>query len=186
MKAPAFVSISQQLSTTEKKWFAVRTQLRCEKKVWASLSESEIEAYLPIQKYTRKWGRRIAHVEKPLINNYIFVKITRKEYVAVLDTQFVYSFVKFGDQILEIPESEISIIKAVIGEFADVEVQDFDIQEGEEIEIVGGQLTGVKAKLVEKKGRNKVLIQLNSVGFGLLVDIDIKYIRRLRTIGMAR
>ncbi|MBL7830793.1 MAG: UpxY family transcription antiterminator [Saprospiraceae bacterium] len=185
MQPVQFKSLSHQISDTEKQWFAIRTQLKCEKKVLHFLTLKSIETYLPIQKYTRRYGRRIALVEKPLINNYLFVKISRKDYVAVLDTQFVFGFVKFGDQLLHIPEQEILFIKKVIGEFHDIELNDEEIAEGAEIEIIGGQLTGLKAKLVERKGKNKVLIELQSVGVGLLIDIDARFIQRTQKLKIA-
>ena len=178
-------SISIHLSSIEKQWFAIRTQLRCEKRVLHYLEMKEVEAFLPLQKYTRKWGRRIAQVEKPLINNYVFVKITLSDYLKVIDTQFVYGFVKFGDQIVNIPESEINFIKKVIGEYNDIEIQSEDILTGDEIEIIGGELTGLKAKLVEKKGKNKVLVELQSVGVGLLIDIDARYIQKTQKLKLA-
>ena len=185
MSLPQFKSISHQLPVTDKQWFAIRTQLKCEKKVLQFLELKGIEVYLPIQKYTRKWGRRIAQVEKPLINNYIFVKITRSDYLSVIDTQFVFGFVKFGDQILHIPDREFNFIKKVIGEYHDIEVQDEEILAGEEIEIVGGQLTGLKARLVERKGKNKVLVELQTIGVGLLLDIDARYIQRTQKLKLA-
>lgn len=179
MQAAQFKSISHQLPIAEKQWYAIRTQLNCEKKVCTAFETKDIEVYLPLQKNIRKYGRRRVEVEKPLIRNYVFVKISRNEYIPILDTQFVYGFVKFGDRLNAIPEQEINFIKTIIGEYDNLEIQDEQIAIGEEIEIIGGHLTGLRARLTERKGKNKVLIELQAVGVGLLLDVEAKYIRRL-------
>jgi len=67
----------------------------------------------------------------------------------------------------------------IVGEYQDFEVEQSEIAVGEEIEIIGGLLTGLKARMTERKGRNKVLVELQSVGVGLLLDVEEKYIRRI-------
>jgi len=179
MQVAQFRSISEQLPIADKQWYAIRTLLNCEKKVAGFLSEISVEHYLPLQQYTRIYGRRKANVTKPLIRNYLFVKIIRRDYIKILDTQFVLGFVKFGDQINAIPEREIDFIRLIVGEYQDFEVEQSEIAVGEEIEIIGGLLTGLKARMTERKGRNKVLVELQSVGVGLLLDVEEKYIRRI-------
>ena len=148
---------SLSIPVEKKQWFAVRTQLKCEKQVSVFLSRAGIECYLPLQRYTRQWGRRKVEVELPLISNYIFVNIDRSEYRKVLETEFVYGFLSFGGHLSAIPECELLLLKRILGEYKDIDVKSLEFEEGEEIEIVAGKLTGLRAKLVQQKGKNKVL-----------------------------
>jgi transcription antitermination factor NusG len=61
---------------TTKKWFAIYTRPRWEKKVHKLLEEKGIECYCPLNKVHRKWSDRIKIVEEPLFKSYVFVKLT--------------------------------------------------------------------------------------------------------------
>ena len=97
-------SYENHLDNHEARWFAVYTRFKREKVVKRALQEKGITSYLPIQKLTRHYTRKVKHVEMPLISCYIFTKITKKEYVRVLETQDVVNFVKFSPTSLLSPK----------------------------------------------------------------------------------
>ena len=72
------------LDTSEARWFAVYARYKREKVVAQRLQEKGIECYLPLQRLTRYYTRKVKQVELPLISGYLFTKITKKEYVPVL------------------------------------------------------------------------------------------------------
>ena len=78
MNQTLFNSPSLSIPVEKRQWYAIRTQLKCEKQVALNLQRANIDYYLPLQHYTRKWGRRIVEVEIPLISNYIFVNIFKR------------------------------------------------------------------------------------------------------------
>ncbi|MEK7255619.1 MAG: transcription termination/antitermination NusG family protein, partial [Bacteroidota bacterium] len=78
--------IESHLDGVEPKWFAVYTRYKSEKVVQRLLQNKKIESYLPLQRVTRRYTRKIKHHDIPLISCYIFVKIVRAEYVPVLET----------------------------------------------------------------------------------------------------
>ena len=86
------------LDTEEKRWFAVYTRYKREKIVVQRLREKRIEAYVPLQELTRYYTRKIKKVQLPLISCYVFVKITKEQYVPVLETQDIVSFIKFNKE----------------------------------------------------------------------------------------
>ena len=99
------------LHTSEPRWFAVYTKYKREKLVSKYLVDKGIVSYLPLQKVTRMYTRKIKKVELPLINCYIFVCITREQYVRVLETPDVVHFVKIAKDLISIPEKEIDILR---------------------------------------------------------------------------
>ena len=179
MNQPNYNSPSASIPENTPQWYAIRTQLKCEKQVATFLDRADVNAYLPLQQYTRKWGRRVVDVQIPLISNYIFVNITRADYVKVLQTEYVYGFIKFGGQLIPIPEREIDLIKRILGEYKNIDVQSLEFEEGEEIEIIAGKLTGLKGKLVKKEGKNKVLVELQNIGLGLYLTVELGMIQKI-------
>ena len=180
MNQPNFNSPSASISEDIPQWYAVRTQLKCEKQVATFLKRADIKAYLPLQQYTRKWGRRVVEVEIPLISNYIFVNITRPEYVKVLQTEYIYGFIKFGGQLISIPDREIDLVRRILGEYKNIDVQTLEFEEGEDIEIIAGKLTGMKGKLIQKKGKKQVLVELQNIGVGLYLTVELGMIQKLK------
>ena len=86
--------IVNHLHETEPRWFAVHTRSRSEKFVQRMLTKKGVHAYLPLQKLMRRYTRSTRMVEKPLINCYVFVLITKQHYLPVLETENVAGFVK--------------------------------------------------------------------------------------------
>ena len=58
----------------------------------------------------------------------------------------------------------------------DLQVEEISFQEGQAVEIIGGNLTGVHGLMVAKKGKNFV-VQLDHIGWGLHMEIDPALVR---------
>lgn len=166
------------LSDEEARWFAVYTKFKREKLVQKQLRERGIEVYLPLQSFTRRYQRKIKHVELPLISCYIFTKITKQQYVPVLETPDVVHFVKIAKDLIAIPDSEIEIMKRVVGEGQEVEVQEGSYQMGDEVEIIGGNLTGLKGWLVNAENEKNLVIELENLGYSLRMTVDPTLLRK--------
>lgn len=167
------------LDQQDAKWFAVYTKYKREKLVVKTLQEKGIHAYVPIQKVTRHYTRKINRVELPLINCYIFTKITKPEYVPVLETQDVIQFVKFSKNLIAIPEREIDLMKRITGENIALEVdQNTNYQVGDEVEIIAGNLTGLRGKLL-RTGKKNFLVNLQNIGFSLRMEINPKFLQKI-------
>ena len=163
-----------------KKWFAVYTKYKCEKLVLDRLIKKDIETYLPLLQKTRKYGKRIRHNSVPLINCYVFVKIATTEITKVLETENVISFLKIGNEMIAIPNAEINILKKVVGEIKeDIELNTEGIEIGETVEIISGNLTGMKGSFLGKSSKKNFQIELNHIGYNLLIQVDPSILRRV-------
>lgn len=174
------LTYQNDLSAPTAKWFAVLTRVKAEKAVCQSLTTQRIANYIPLQKVTRIYTRKRRTVMIPLIYRYIFVHIVKDEYVKVLETQYVESFVKFNKQIISIPDHEIEWLQRVTGEVNDYTLENRPYAPGEPVEVVYGNLTGLKGKLIKTLGKSELLIELDHIGFGLRIQIDPLHVRRLR------
>jgi len=177
---PAEQEFENHLHLTEARWFAVYTGYKREKKVVELLTKKGIAAYVPLQHLTRHYTRKTRQVELPLISCYVFVKITQPQYVPVLETQFVQRFLKIRRNLLAIPEAEIDLLRRIVGELTDIEVETTGFHQGDEVEVIAGQLTGLRGVLVEKRGRQKLVIALKTMGYDLMMEVNPGHLRKLQ------
>lgn len=168
------------LDEKEAKWFAVRTGFKHEKQVANWLDRKGIEHYLPLLKVTKFYKSKVKHLELPLINCYIFVKITKQEYVPVLETLGVTGFVKIAKNLLSIPEVEMDILRRVVGETDNLEVEACGFRLGAEVEIIGGNLTGLRGTLIEQKSDKNFVIELERIGCALLMEVPTSQLQIIR------
>lgn len=177
VKAYTTNSIVCDLCESEYRWFAIYTKYKGEKHVIKSLLKKGIEAYTPLLRTTKKYNRKIKTYDVPLLNCYVFVKITKKEYIQVLETLHVNGYVKIKNDLVAIPQREIDLMKRVVGELEDVKIAEGQYKVGVEVEVVSGNLTGLKGHLINIKGKNDFVINLEKSGFQLLVNIDPALLR---------
>lgn len=162
-----------QLDPVEPRWFAINTRFKCEKLAFKQLVRKGISAYLPLQKHTRRYTRKIRTVELPLISCYLFVKITKGEYVPVLETENVQGFVRFAKNLIAIPEREIDLMRRILGESWEVQAEKTTFVEGDEVEVAVGNLLGMRGTLVEVKDQKpQVLVELERLGYTLRISVD--------------
>ena len=154
-----------------KKWFAVYTRPRWEKKVHKLLEEKGIESYCPLNKVHRKWSDRIKIVDEPLFKSYVFVKVNEDEKTQVRMTQGVVNFIYWLGKPAVIKEKEIDTIKKFLNDHNDVEVRAIDVKEGKKIMVQSGILMG-KEGTVKKVMNKKVEVIIESIGFVLSAYID--------------
>lgn len=163
-----------------KQWYAIYTKSRTEKKVSELLTERGIDHYLPLQKVLRQWSDRRKWVHIPLFNSYIFVYITPKDFLRVLETQGVVCFIKFNNAFPPIPEYQINNLKIILGSSEKFEISYDEFEIGEKVEIDSGKFKGLKGRLVEWRGKTRVLVHIDSINQNLIVDIHPVMLKRVR------
>lgn len=169
--------MEQNINFSLKKWFAVYTRPRFEKKVKEELIKQDIECYLPTQKVLSFWKDRKKWIEKVLFTSYIFVKITKKDFFKVLNTDGVVKFISIGKQACEIQEKQIETIKLLIENNFAIITETYEFNIGEEVEIIAGGLKGIKGKLTDYKGKQKVVLTIDAINTCMLVEIENKYLK---------
>jgi transcription antitermination factor NusG len=174
-------TVVNHLHDSEPRWFAVHTRSKSEKFVQRMLIKKGILAWLPLQKLMRRYTRSTRLTEKPLINCYVFVKITKDQYVPVLETENVAGFVKFSKNLIAIPESEIDILKKItLEDGLDVEAVKGSFSEGDPVEIAAGNLAGLKGRVVKSEGKRKFQVELNYLFHSLLITVDAAFLEKTR------
>lgn len=154
-----------------RKWYAVYTKPRWEKKVHALLLEKGMECYCPLNKVHRKWSDRIKVVEEPLFKSYVFVRVNEEEKTPVRMINGVVNFVYWEGRPAIIKDKEILLIRKFLNEYEDVEVRQLDLAPDDTVVVNQGVLMGKKGT-VKRVLRKKVEVLIESIGFTLTAYID--------------
>lgn len=162
-----------------RKWYAVYTKSRWEKKVYRLLQEKGIESYCPLNKVYRKWSDRMKVVEEPLFKSYVFVRVTELEKVPVRMTNGVMNFVYWLGKPAIVKDREIETIKLFLKDYEQIEVIPVSLQPGQEINIPSGIFMGEQAR-VEKVKKNYVIVTIKSLGYQLRASIKRTDVLRSR------
>ncbi len=165
-------SYENHLDQEEARWFAIYTPYKREKLVCRQLQKKGITAYLPVKKLVRRYTRKVRQVELPLISCYVFIKIVKRDYIPVLETEQVLGFVKFSGNLIAIPEEEMDLMKRVLGEGIEVNAEQKNYVEGDWVEVLTGNLAGTTGRLCQIKGKKQFLVDLNFLGYTLQINID--------------
>lgn len=160
------------------KWYALYTSPRAEKQVYSRLVQKNIPVYLPLQSKLQQWSDRKKWVEVPLINSYIFIQSDLADYYDILSTYGVLKFISFNGQPAEIRESDIDLIKASLANYKDIEVAyEGELEKGTQVEIMAGPFRGLNGSLVSYKGKKLIAVQVEQLGFSLVVNLPANIIK---------
>jgi transcription antitermination factor NusG len=162
----------KKIEKNESRWFAVSTRYKSEKQVKKFLDMKNVECFLPLIPKTKRYLRKVKHYEVPLINCYIFVKITLGEYLKVLETPNVNYFIKNGEFVQPIPEKEINVLKKLTGVTNDIVSEKINFEKGKKVLISSGPLVGVPARLVDKKNKWEYIIEFEHIGIQLRMSVN--------------
>lgn len=156
------------------KWYAVYTNPRAEKKAHAALLAKGINSYLPLLRRLRQWSDRKKWVEEPLFKSYLFVYISPKDYIRVLNTPGIVRYVTFEGQAVPVPQRQIDAIRFYLNENAPEEIPDpASLAPGRQVEVIRGPLMGLAGELVALKGQQKVRIKIDALGQFLNLTIPL-------------
>ena len=154
-----------------KKWLAVYTRPRWEKKVNRMLLEKGLECYCPLNKVKRKWSDRVKTVEEPLFKSYVFVKVSNEDRSAVRMTPGAINFVYWNGKPAVIREKEITAIRRFLDEYENVEVQQTDLQVNQYVRVTAGTLMDQEGMLLALRHKT-AKVAIESLGFLLIAYID--------------
>lgn len=168
-KTPTFAAMKSIVE--ERPWYVIQTRSRFEKKCTDCLSKNGISVYLPLQKKRSVWSDRIKEVETPLFPGYLFVQFSEDERYSILNTPGVVRFISFGGKYATITTQQIEAVQKAISSDLEVEVVNVVFEPGQQVLITSGPFKDNYARLVRHNGKGKLLLTLDSIGRGILLEI---------------
>ena len=154
-----------------KKWFALYTRPRWEKKVAESLTRSKIENYCPINKVMRQWSDRKKIVHEPLFTSYVFVNVSEKEHLHLKQVGGVVNLVHWLGKPAVIADHEIETIKRFLSEHTNVLLQKTPINISDRVRVLSGPLMAHEGQVLSVKNRTAKIV-LPSLGYLMYVEVD--------------
>ncbi|NBB88238.1 MAG: UpxY family transcription antiterminator [Bacteroidetes bacterium] len=170
---------TESVKPTSQVWLAVRVIPRREKHIVKVLQRKGMESWIPLEEKIRRYKRKVRKVELPLITQYVFVNTSTRNLGEILSVDGVIDFVRPSGEISPIPEEEIILLKRVVGEANVVEVEAGTWEKGDEVEIIAGQLTGLKGRLEEWRGKKRLGISMPQFAHTMIIEVPIKALRKL-------
>ena len=162
--------------SNEKKWYALYTKPRWEKKIHKLLQQKGIESYCPLNKVRRQWTDRIKVIEEPLFKSYIFVKVEESMKTEVRYVDGVLNYVYWNGKPAVVKDEEIIEIKKFMSEYEDVEVHTIVVKPADEVIINAGIMMGASGRILRVMGNNVVEVRIESLGFMLTAKFEKKNI----------
>lgn len=161
-----------------KRWYAVYTKSRFEKKVAEELEKKKVEHYMPLQKSLKQWSDRKKYVEEPLFKSYIFVRVSNQDYLEVLATNGVVCYVTIGKEKIAIPDCQIEAVRTYLGEQTiDKTINYFE--EGNEVEVAFGSLKGLRGQLVDAKDSRKLIVQIDAINQNITLTLAAHLLKKV-------
>lgn len=160
------------------KWYAVYTRPCWERKVAHLLTKKQIENYCPLQKSYRQWSDRRKIVYDPLFKSYVFIHVSVKEQVPVLQTDGVLNIVSYLGGPAVIRDEEIELVRRFLNDYKNVQVHKLDLQVNDHVRINRGPLTTRTGTVLLVKSKT-VKVLLPSLGFAMTAEVEMGSIEKL-------
>ena len=163
----------------QKKWYAVYTHPKWEKKVVASLAAQNIEQYCPLQRSVRQWADRKKVVYEPFFTSYVFVHIGLLEQVPVRQTPGVLNFVNVLNRPAVIQDKEMENLQSFLKKYEYVPIEKVPLKVNDTVEVLQGALECREGKIVEVM-HQYVKVVLPSLGCALVARLSIRDVVKLQ------
>lgn len=154
-----------------RRWYAVYTKPRWEKKVHSLLEQKGLESYCPLNKVRRKWSDRYKIVEEPLFKSYVFVRITESQKMSIRLVSGIVNFVYWLGKPAVIKNEDIEKILRFLNEYPHVEVEVMDgLEKGARVLIKKGVFMDQSARIISDRNKWAVL-EIDSLGCKLIAQL---------------
>jgi transcription antitermination factor NusG len=159
-----------------KRWLALYTRPKAEKKLQHYLLQRGISHYLPLNRVKKKWSDRYKWVEEPLFKGYIFVEITDNERFDVLNIPGAVRFVSFNGSPAPIRASDIDFLKKLLETDYEISTMATPLATGSKVLIDRGPLTGYYGTLIQYEGNKKVKVDVEHLEYSLVISIPLNFL----------
>lgn len=159
------------MDTNSKRWYAVYTRPRWEKKVADLLVKKHIENYCPLNKVVRQWADRKKIILEPLFTSYVFVHVSTLEHLAIKQTDGIMNFVYWLGQPAVIRDEEIEAVKQFLDEYQNVQLEKINVNMHDRVRISSGPLMAQEGDVIEVRSKT-VKVQLPSLGYALTAEVE--------------
>lgn len=154
-----------------KKWFALYTRPRWEKKVAEILTRRKIENYCPLNKVVRQWSDRKKVIQEPLFTSYVFVRVSEPDVTSLKRFNGVINPVYWLGKPAVIRDSEIDTVRKFLSEYSNIKLEKTPVNVHDKIRVLSGPLMDLEGKVLSI-ANNTVKITLPSLGYMMFAELE--------------
>lgn len=153
-------------------WYAASTRANHEKNAAEHLAARSVEHFLPLYESVRRWKDRRVRLQMPLFPGYVFVHISLRDRLQVLQIPSVASLVSFNGIPAALSETEIETLKAGLEHGVHALPHPY-LKAGKRVRITTGPLEGLEGIVVREKNPLRFVISLDLIQRSVAVEIDL-------------
>ena len=152
----------------DRRWCALHTRARHEKKVDAACAALRLPAYLPLRIHRTFSGGKVNTFLLPMFPGYVFAAVGPGEITHLKRTGSVAQRIEAADE----PALLRDLGNVLLVERAAVEAAEAQrLEPGQKVTVMAGPLAGVTGVVVRYKNRTRLQISVGAIGQGVLVDV---------------
>ena len=151
------------------KWYVFYLRSRHEKKVITELEKQNILSYLPLRKVLKQYSDRKKWVEEPVFKSYVFIKTFHDNLYNLVQIPGIVTWVRYAGLPATIREDHLDLIRKLIQNNTEFEIQETRYKVGDEITLTQGPFIGHKGHILQIRGKNRFLIVLDNLNLTLVV-----------------
>lgn len=151
-------------------WYAAYTHARHEKKVALQLEQRKIEYFLPLYRSVRQWKDRRKELDLVLFPGYVFVHLSLREKLRVLQLPGVVNFVCFNGQPAALRTADVEALRSALSQGMQAEHHPY-LSAGRRVRVMNGPLAGAEGILVRVKNNCRIVISMDAIARSVAVEI---------------
>lgn len=155
----------------ERLWLAAYTRARYECAVARQLERKQVEFLLPTYTRMARWSDRLKRVLAPLFPNYIFVHVSSKERLQVLQTAGVVSVVSVAGKPAVLRDDEITMLRTCMARPNQVEPHPF-LRIGQRVRVKHGPFAGWEGILTRRNNAARLVVSVEHLMRSVAVNFD--------------
>ena len=164
----SLVNVTGDREAHPKYWVATLVQMCTERKVGEKLSKLNIENWVPTQREVHQWSDRKKKVLRVVIPMVVFARVDEISEKQLKSLSFIYKILSYPGQknAAIIPDEQIERLKFMLNNAeSSVEVDNNQLQIGEQVRIIRGSLKGLVGELhIIDSEKMMVAIRIDCLG----------------------
>ena len=172
VREPTDLSLrNAQVATEVRRWFAIYTASKHEKRVAQHLEMKDIETFLPLYSITKRWkNRTTAKLELPIFPGYVFARFSATQRTRVVEVPMVYSIVSSRGSPTPVPDEEVARLRAAL-EARQAHPYPY-VKIGNRVRVRSGPLVGLEGIVVRTYGGLSVVLSVDMIQKSVAVHVE--------------
>jgi transcription termination/antitermination protein NusG len=164
------VVLQSRVEPQEPHWYAAYTCANREKSVAQQAERRSLECFLPLYQSVRRWKDRRVRLALPLFPGYVFVRLSLRDRLKVLEIPGVARLVGFGHP-APVPNEDIETIRTCLAGRHPMQPHRY-VQRGQRVRVLSGPLAGLTGIVVRQKKSTRFVISLDLLMRSVSVELD--------------